>query len=459
MPDTARTEDLSTRLRGELVTPEDAAYDEARAVWNAMIDRRPALIARCRDAEDVAAAVGFARDRGLRLAVRGGGHNIAGSGVCDDGLVIDLSPMSAIEVDPRARVARVEGGALLGDLDCATQAFGLAVPAGVVSTTGVAGLTLGGGFGWLARKHGLAADNLLSVELVTAAGERLRASSEENPELFWGLRGGGGNFGVATAFEFRLHPLGPEVFFGPTFYRLEEAAEVLAHYRDFAHAAPPEVCVWADLLTAPALPFIPEAYHGSKVLSLMQFHAGDPEDGAAALAPLRGFGTPIADAAGPLPYTTAQSLLDETYAKGLRNYWTPQNFTELSDAAIDALVTLAAQLPTPQSDILISQVGGAINEVAPEASAYPHRNTAFVVTPGARWTDPAGDGPALAWIHACREALAPLASGGAYVNFIAESQGREQEAYGGNYARLAALKARYDPENLFRFNQNLRPPT
>lgn len=457
MLDTAVTENLGARLCGALIAPEDAAYDEARAVWNAMIDRKPALIARCAAVADVVAAVGFARDKGLALAVRGGGHNIAGTSVCDGGLVVDLSPMNAVEVDPQARIARVGGGALLGDLDRATQEYGLAVPAGVVSTTGVAGLTLGGGFGWLSRKHGLAADNLLAVELVTAAGEVLQASEEENPELFWGLRGGSGNFGVATAFEFRLHPLGPEVFFGPTVYRLEDAAEVLARYRAFAAAAPRDCCVWADLMTAPPLPFLPEAHHGTKVLTLMQFYAGDPGEGEAVLAPLRGFGRPIGDAAGPLPYTTAQSLLDETYARGLRNYWASRNLAELSDAIIDALVTLAVRFPTPQSDILISQVGGAINDVAPDATAYPHRDVAFVASPGARWLDPADDGVCMAWIRSCQEALAAQAGGGAYVNFIAERAGREREAYGANYARLAALKARYDPENLFRLNQNVAP--
>ena len=457
MLDAATAEDLGARLRGALIAPEDPAYDEARAVWNAMIDRRPALIARCAEVADVVAAVGFARDKGLALAVRGGGHNIAGTSVCDGGLVVDLSQMNRVAVDPQARRARVEGGALLGDLDRATQAHGLAVPAGVVSSTGVAGLTLGGGFGWLSRKHGLAADNLLSVELVTAEGAVLRASAEENPELFWGLRGGSGNFGVATAFEFRLHPLGPEVFFGPTVYRLEDAAEVLAHYRTFAAQAPRDCCVWADLMTAPPLPFLPEAHHGTKVLTLMQFYAGDPEDGEEVLAPLRGFGRPIGDAAGPLPYTTAQGLLDETYAKGLRNYWASRNLDALSDATIDALVTLAAGFPTPQSDILISQVGGAINDIATDATAYPHRDVAFVASPGARWADPADDTACMAWIGACREALAAQAEGGAYVNFIAERAGREREAYGANYARLAELKARYDPANLFRLNQNVVP--
>ncbi len=457
MLDMAVKEDLGARLRGALIAPEDAAYDEARAVWNAMIDRKPALIARCTEVADVVAAVDFARDKGLALAVRGGGHNIAGTSVCDGGLVIDLSEMNGVEVDPQDRRARVGGGALLGDLDHATQAHGLAVPAGVVSSTGVAGLTLGGGFGWLSRKHGLTADNLLSVELVTAAGEVLRASAEENPELFWGLRGGSGNFGVATAFEFRLHPFGPEVFFGPTVYRLEDAAEVLAHYRAFAAQAPRDCCVWADLMTAPPLPFLPEAHHGTKVLTLMQFYAGDPNDGEEVLAPLRGFGRPIGDAAGPLPYTTAQSLLDETYAKGLRNYWASRNLSELTDATIDALVTLAAGFPTRQSDILVSQVGGAISDVAAGATAYPHRNVAFVASPGARWADPADDARCMAWIGACREALAAQAGGGAYVNFIAERAGREREAYGANYARLAELKARYDPANLFRLNQNVVP--
>jgi len=448
---------LASQLRGKLIGPCDAHYEAARGVWNGMIDRHPALIVRCAGVADVIAAVRFARERRLVAAVRGGGHNIAGSSVCDGGLVVDLSAMRGVHVDAAARTAGVQGGALMGDLDHETQAFGLATPGGVVSTTGVGGLTLGGGFGWFARKHGLAADNLISVDLVTANGDLIRASERNEPELFWAVRGGGGNFGVVTSFEFRLHPLGPEVLFGPTVYRLEDAPQVLRAYRDFAVEAPRDCCVWADLLTAPPLPFLPERHHGTKVLTLMQFWAGNMAEGETVLAPLRRAAEPIGDAVGPWPYTAAQSVLDETYAKGARNYWSGHNFVELPDPVIDALVEAAAGMPTAQSDILISHVGGAIGDVAPSASAYPHRAANFVVTPGARWTDPSVDEACIAWV---REGFAPVAAraaGGSYVNFIAESEGRERDAYGGNYDRLAALKARYDPGNLFRSNQNVRP--
>ena len=450
-------ERLAPKLRGELIGPEDTAYDEARAVWNGMIDRRPALIVRCAGVADVIQAVRFAREHDLVVAVRGGGHNIAGSAVCDGGVVIDLSAMRAARVDPAGRTARVQGGATLGDLDHEAQAFGLATPGGVVSTTGVAGLTLGGGFGWLARKHGLAVDNLLSVDLITADGRLVTASGREEPELFWGVRGGGGNFGVVTSFEFRLHPLGPEVLFGPTVYRLEDAARVLRTYRDFAAKAPRDCCVWADLLTAPPLPFLPERHHGTKVLSLMQFWAGDMAEGEAVLAPLRGCAEPIGDAVGPTPYTAAQSILDKTYAKGARNYWSGHNFVDLPDPVIDALVEAAAGMPTAQSDILVSQLGGAIRDVAPDATAYPHRDVTFLVTPGARWTNPAQDEACIAWVREAFATAAAHAAGGSYVNFIAETEGRERDAYGVNYDRLAALKARYDPDNFFRLNQNVQP--
>ncbi len=457
MLDNGAVDALATEMRGPLVRPGDETYDAARAVWNGMIDRRPLLIARCVDVADVQAAVNFGRDAGLPVAVRGGGHNIAGTGVCDDGLVIDLSQMNGVTVDPKARTARVQGGSLLGDMDRATQAHGLAAPGGVVSTTGVAGLTLGGGFGWLSRLHGLAADNLLAVEMVTADGTRVTASADENAELFWAVRGGGANFGVVTVFTFRLHPVGPEVLFGPTVYRLDDAVEVLRHYAQFAASAPRNCCVWADLLTAPPLPFIPDEYHGTKILTLMQCYAGDLSEGERVLAPLRGFGQPIADIVGPMPVTAAQSLLDETYAHGARNYWTSRNMSALSDGMIDGLVSLAGTMPTPQSDILISQLGGAINDVPVDATAYPHRDVAFVASPGARWTDPAQDDVCLAWIEDCRRVLAAHGTGGAYVNFIAEPAGRERDAYGANYARLAELKKKYDPGNLFRSNQNVRP--
>lgn len=456
-PDPAAIEALSDRLRGRLVGREAPDYDAVRAIWNAMIDRRPLLIAVCSGVADVIACVDFARDQGLPLAVRGGGHNIAGSALCDDGLVIDLSGLRAVRVDAVQKRAWVQGGALLGDLDHETQAFGLAAPGGVISHTGVAGLTLGGGFGWLSRQYGLAADNLLAVELVTAEGKLLRVSAQEHPDLFWALRGGSGNFGVATAFEFRLHPVGPEVLFGPTLYPLEQAATVLRNYAEAAPKLPREACAWASLMTAPPLPFLDPQYHGTKMVSVMQCYAGPPAEGEAALAPLRNFGKPAADAVMARPFTAAQSLLDPMYEHGLRNYWTSANFQNLDAGVIDRIVGLGEKLPTPQSDFTISLVGGAINDVAPSATAYPHRDAVFVLSPGSRWTEPAGDTACLAWIDDCRRMLAEESSGGAYVNFITESEGRERDAFGENYQRLAEVKRRYDPANLFRINQNVAP--
>ncbi len=455
--DPAAVAAFAARLRGRLVDRQAPNYDEVRAVWNAMIDRRPLLIAVCSGVADVIEAVTFARDQGLPLAVRGGGHNIGGSALCDDGLVIDLSQMRAVRVDAEAKRAWVQGGALLGDLDRETQAFGLATPGGVISHTGVAGLTLGGGFGWLSRKYGLTADNLLAVELVTAEGKLLRVSAQEHPDLFWALRGGGGNFGVAVGFEFRLHPVGPEVLFGPTLYPLDQAAAVLRNFRDVAPALPPEACAWADMLTVPPLPFLDPRHHGTRMISVMQCYAGAAGEGTAALAPLRGFGEPAADAVMARPYSEAQSISDGFFGHGLRNYWTSANYTTLSDYSLDAFVELAQRTPTPQSEVMIHLVGGAINEVAPDATAYPHRDAVFVLSPGARWSDPGDDETCLAWIADCRKALLEESDGGAYVNFIAEGAGREREAYGRNYARLAEVKRRYDPDNLFRINQNVAP--
>ncbi len=455
--DPAAIDALASRLRGRLVDRDAPDYDEVRAVWNAMIDRRPLLIAVCSGVADVIEAVNFARDQGLPLAVRGGGHNIGGSALCDDGLVVDLSQMRSARVDAQAKRAWVQGGALLGDLDRETQVFGLATPGGVISHTGVAGLTLGGGFGWLSRKYGLTADNLLAVELVTAEGRLIRASAEEHPDLFWALRGGGGNFGVAVGFEFQLYSVGPEVLFGPTLYPLDQAAAVLRNFRDVAPGLQPEACAWADMLTVPPLPFLDSSYHGTRMISIIQCYVGDPAEGAAALAPLRGFGAPAADAVMPRRYTEAQSISDSFFSHGLRNYWTSANYATLSDRSIDAFVDLAQRTPTPQSEVMIHLVGGAINDVAPAATAYPHRDAVFVLSPGARWSDPADDGACMAWIGDCRKALAAESNGGAYVNFIAEGAGREREAYGRNYERLAEVKRRYDPHNLFRINQNVAP--
>lgn len=446
-------------LRGQLIRPLETEYDKARRVWNAMIDRHPALIARCADAGDVARAVDFAREQGLLLAVRGGGHNIAGSSTCDGGMVIDLSRMNAVHVDPGRRTARVQGGATIADIDRATQPFGLAVPGGVISSTGVGGLALGGGFGRLSRRYGLTADNLLRAELVAADGTLLSASASEHADLFWGIRGGGGNFGVVTEFLFQLHDIGPEVLFGPIVYPLQEAAAALRHYRDFAATAPRECSVWADFITAPPLPFIPRAVHGTRVLLIAPFYAGDLGEGERVLAPLRACGNPVADAVQRMPYAEAQCAVDDLYTKGWRNYWKAHNFRQLSDGTIDTLVAQAERLPTPQSDILISHVGGAVNDIPPDGTAYPHRDINFVITPGGRWRDPGGDLAAVAWVRECFNTLAAQASGGSYANFIAESRGREREAFGENYARLQVLKTRYDPANLFRLNQNIAPGT
>lgn len=450
-------ERLRKEIRGELLLPGDSGYDDARQVWNAMIERRPAAILRCAEAADVAAGVRMAAETGLAVSVRGGGHNVAGTAVADGALMIDLSELRGVEVDAGSRRARVEGGALLQDLDAATQAQGLATPGGVVSTTGVAGLTLGGGFGWLSRLHGLAADNLLAVELVLADGSQVRASEEEHAELFWGLRGGSGNFGIATAFEFTLHPLGPEVLFGPMVFPLAEAPEVLRRYEAFTLAAPRACCIWADLLTAPPLPFLPESVRGSKVLTLMQCYAGDPEEGRDLLAPLRDFGTVLGEAVMPRPYCEAQAILDAAYDKGARNYWSGHNFQRLADPLPETLCEIAAELPTPESDILISQLGGAIADKTPEDSAYPHRATNFAITPGVRWRDPADDERHIAWLREASARISALTEAGCYVNFISEREGRAQDAYGPNYARLAALKKRYDPGILFRSNQNVAP--
>ena len=457
MNDDLRGEDLVENPGIDVVGPDHPSYDEVRQVWNAMIDQRPALIHRCRFSDEVSAALAVARDRGLAVSIRGGGHNIAGSAVRDDALMIDLSPMRQVTVDPAARTARVEGGATLADLDRAAQAHGLAVPAGVVSDTGVSGLTLGGGFGWLSRRFGLAADNLEAVAVVLADGRLVRASADEEPELFWALRGGSGNFGVAVGFEFRLHSVGPDVLFGPTFYWLDDAPRVLRAWADFMADAPRECCIWADMAAAPPAPFLPEEVHGQTVLILLSCWSGDPAAGEAVLARLGDFAPPLGSWLVPRPYVEAQKFLDQTYAKGARNYWGTENHTTLTDAAIDALVNGARRLPSAESDVLIAALGGAVDDVAADASAYPHRGVRFVSAHGARWRDAAQDDDMIAWVRAVSENVSAHASEGAYVNFIAERSGREFEAYGLNAARLAVAKARYDPTNLFRVNQNVKP--
>ncbi|CAN5199085.1 FAD-binding oxidoreductase [soil metagenome] len=449
--------ELRSALRGEVLTSEDAGYDATRTIWNAMIDKHPALITRCAGPADVITAVNFAREQYFVVSVMGAGHNIAGRAVCDGGLMIDLSPMKSVRVDPVAKTARVEPGCTLADFDHEAQAFGLATPVGYNSTTGIAGLTLGGGFGWLSRKYGLTCDNLRSADVVTADGELRHASESENPDLFWGLRGGGGNFGVVTSFEFDLHEVGPEVLSGLLIYPLADAAEVFRQYREFAAKAPDEVTAWCVLRHAPPLPFVPEEWHGERVLILAAFYAGDMADGEAALRPLREIGNPIVDVIGPHPYAAWQQAFDPLLAPGARNYWKSHNFLEFTDGMIDNFIRGAEALPSPQSEIAIAQLGGATNRRPTDATAYPHRDAEFLMNLHTQWQDPAQDEECIAWARDLYDAMTPHATGGVYVNFIPEEVGQERAAYRENYDRLVEVKNRYDPDTLFRLNQNVQP--
>jgi FAD/FMN-containing dehydrogenase len=449
-------------MRGPVLQPGDPGYDEARSIWNAMIDRRPALIARCAGSADVMAALAFARAHALPLAVRGGGHGIAGSAVCDDGLVIDLSTMRGVHVDPVARRAWVEGGALLSDLDHETQAFGLAVPLGINSTTGVAGLTLGGGFGWLSRMHGLAVDNLVGAEIVTADGRCRRIGLDREPELFWAIRGGGGNFGVVTQFEFALHPVGPQVTAGLIVFPASEARSVMLRYRDFVGTLPRELAVWAVLRKAPPLPFLPTEVHGQDIVALAVFSPLAPESAmpllSALIGPMSGFGTVLGEHVGAMPYVAWQKMFDPLLAPGARNYWKSHNFKTLSSEAIDVVLRYAGALPTPQCEIFLGLIGGKANEPKFDATAYPHRDVQFAMNVHGRWVEAADDARVVAWAREFFGAAAPFAAGSVYINFLTQDEGaRIHEAYGANYARLVEVKRRYDPDNVFRLNHNIQP--
>jgi FAD/FMN-containing dehydrogenase len=404
-------------------------------------------------------AVRSAREQGLPLAVRGGGHNIAGNAVCDGGLMIDLSPMKSVRIDPSTRTARVEPGVTLGEFDREAQAFGLATPLGINSTTGVAGLTLGGGFGWLSRKYGLSIDNLLSVDVVMANGELVHASDKENPDLFWAVRGGGGNFGVATSFEFRLYPVGPEVLSGLIVHPFSKAKELFDGYRRFVAAAPEELTCWVVLRKAPPLPFLPKEVHGTEVMVFAVCYAGDLEKGRKAVAPLQALGKPIADVVGPSPFAGWQAAFDPLLTPGARNYWKSHDFVKLSDGAIDLMLDYVRRLPTPECELFVGHLGGAVNRVPAQATAYPHRDVEFVLNVHTRWGNPAQDKECIAWARELFDKMAPHATGGVYVNFMPEDEAQRVRvgAYGPNYERLAKLKTKYDPNNLFRMNQNIRP--
>ena len=449
---------LSQGLRGRVFTAATPGYDDARTIWNAMIDKRPAVIARCASAADVRRAVRFARESGLDIAVRGGGHNIAGSALVDGGLVIDLSAMKSVRVDPLRRVAVVEPGVTLGEFDHDTQAFGLATPVGINSTTGIAGLTLGGGFGWLSRTYGMTVDNLRSADVVTVDGEFVHASEREHPDLFWGLRGGGGNFGIVTAFELGLHAVGPEVMAGLIVHPFDDAGTLLRRYREVALASPNELSVWVVMRKAPPLPFLPADVHGKEVVVFCVLHSGDMTAAERAIAPLRAIGKPIADVVSPHPYTGFQAAFDPLLAPGARNYWKTHDLAPLRDETLDIAVDAVKRLPGPQCEVFLAQMGGAIRDTNEDATAYSGRDADWIVNVHGRWTDAADDERCIGWARRLYADLAPYATGNAYVNFMSGDEGdRVKAAYGAHYARLAALKKTYDPTNLLRTNQNITP--
>jgi FAD/FMN-containing dehydrogenase len=449
LDDTA-VQDFTASLRGEVLRPTDEGYDETRKIHNGMIDRRPTLIARCAGVADVIASVQFARDQQLLVSVRGGGHSVPGFSVSDGGLMIDLSPMRGVRVDAARQTVRAEGGVTWGDFDHETQAFGLATTGGVARPTGIAGLTLGGGHGFIMRKYGLACDNLLSVDLVTAEGNLLTASADEHADLFWGLRGGGGNFGVATSFEYRLHEVGP-VLGGMLIYPLARAKEIFRIYRDVTSAAPNELFMHAILATLP---------DGTQAVALLVCYAGPVAEGERLLSPLRASGPLLDDQVGPIPYIAMQSIVENFNPPGLRNYWKSDFLTELSDDAIDLLVEEYPSVPAPHTHVVIEQMGGVVSQIGEDETAVSHRNAPYNAIIVGMWAEPAEDEQTIAWVRRLWEALRPFSSGGVYVNYMMGNEGEDRirEAYGPEkYERLVALKNKYDPNNLFRLNQNITP--
>jgi FAD/FMN-containing dehydrogenase len=449
---------LSSALRGPVIQPSDEGYDAARGVYNAMIDRRPAAIAQCADVADVMTAVRFARENGLTVAVRGGGHNAGGLGVWDDALVIDLSAMRGVTVDPQARTVRAEGGCVWGDVDHATHAFGLATPSGILSSTGVGGLSLGGGIGYLARRFGLTVDNLLAADVVLADGSFVTATPDSHPDLFWALRGGGGNFGVVTSFLFRCHDVG-DVVAGPILYDIADTSDVLRWYREIQPSLPEELSGWFALLTIPPAPPFPEELWLRKACAVVWCYTGPPERADETLAPVRGFGTPLLDGTQQVPFPVLQSVFDALYPAGLQWYWRTDFFREIPDAAIAAHQEFGAALPTPHSTMHMYPIDGAVQRVSSDATAFAYRDGGWAGVIVGVDPDPANAGQIKDWAVRYSEALHPTSAGGGYVNFMMAEEGsdRVRDSYGPNYDRLARIKARYDPGNFFHVNQNIPP--
>mgnify|MGYP003471242714 FL=1 len=449
---------LTNGIKGQIIQPKDSNYDEARKIWNAMIDRKPALIVQVADADDVSAAIKFARANKLDITIRGAGHNIAGNSICNDGLMIDFSNMKKVSVDPTKKIAFVEPGATLKDFDAEVQKHGLATPVGINSTTGIAGLTLGGGFGWLTRKYGMTVDNLLSVEIVTVDGNILRASEKENADLFWAIRGGGGNFGVVTQFEFKLHPVGPEILAGLLVFPFKQAKSILQQYRDFIQITPPEFNVWVVMRKAPPLPFLPENVHGKEVVILAICVVSEFDKNERLIESLRSFGDPVGEHIGNMPYVNWQQAFDPLLTPGARNYWKTHNFIELQDGAIDSMTEYAGKLPSPHCEIFITYLEGKSSSVPVNAMAYPSRDLKYILNVHGRWDDAKQDKECISWAREFFNATLKYASGGAYVNFMTEEEeNRVAKAYGPNYDKLVQIKKKYDPDNLLRYNQNIKP--
>jgi FAD/FMN-containing dehydrogenase len=444
--------ELAKTFTGQILQPSDAAYEEARKVHNGLIDRRPALIARCRGVNDVIDAVNLARDRNLEIAVRCGGHNVAGRSTTEGGVMIDLSQMTGIHIDPRARVAHAQGGLTWNLFNRETQVYGLATTGGVISTTGIAGLTLGGGIGWLMGRYALALDNLLSVDVVLADGKTITASEDDNPDLFWGLRGGGGNFGVATSFEYRLHPVGPMITGGVIAYPLDAAWDVLRHFRDITASLPDDLMVFGGLIHAPD-------GSGTKLAAMVVCHCGSLADGEVASQEIKSFGTPVLDAIGPLPYCQMNSMLDDGYPRGALNYWKSSFVASLSDEAIRTMIGCFAECPAPMGQLLLEHFHGAVTRVGTTDTAFPHRAAGYNLLVLSQWTDPKASDACTRWARASYDAMQPFVGSGRYVNYLGDDEQNDAvaAAYGPNYRRLQQIKAKYDAENVFRLNQNIGP--
>jgi FAD/FMN-containing dehydrogenase len=455
-------ESLSSRVRGTIYKPGEEGYDEARKVWNGVIDKYPALIVRCTGVADVIASVKFAREQKLPLSVRGGGHNVSGSALCNDGVVIDLSPMRSVRVDPERKTVRVAGGALLGDIDHETQAFGLAVPMGVVSKTGIGGLSLHGGMGFLTRKYGLTSDNLIAADVVTADGKLITTDSQRNPDLLWALRGGGGNFGVVTSFEFRAHPVGPEVWLALVFYPIDKSKKVLEFFRQFNRESLDELNGIVLFWNAPMDEPIPEEHRGVPVIIFAACYSGPFEQGEQAIKPVREIDTPIADLSGPIPYLSAQKVFDPDYPDGRRYYWKSTYLHDLNDDVISTLIDHAAKRPSPITSLDVWGLGGAFSRMNPEETAFVRRNSPFMIGIESNWENPADDEANIGWARDVFRDLQRFSPGGAYLNFPGFAEEGEElmkKSYGDNYSRLQKIKATYDPDNFFRSNFNIQPFT